>query len=225
VDGLIIMTAHLGEENYFDDLKREGLKFVLAYRGVGEHSVVRGDDYIGGQHVTRHLLSKGHRRIGVIAGPRYVPGAAQRVKGYRSALTESGLPVDAELIMESGRGIDDGEHVARQLLALPSPPTALFAVTDLLAIGAMAAIQQAGLRVGTDVAVVGYNDIPLAARLPVPLSSVHTPADDIGRLTVRGLLQVLEGNQPESVILPVQLHVRASSDPEARSRPRVRSRD
>lgn len=219
VDGLIIMTAHVGEEDYFDDLKRDGLKFVLAYRGVGEHPVVRGDDLGGGHHVTRHLLSKGHRRIGVIAGPAYAPGAAQRVDGYRAALGEAGVRVDPELIVESGRGIDDGERVARQLLKLPSPPTAIFAVTDLLAIGAMSAIQEAGLRVGNDIAVVGYNDIPLAARLPVPLTSVQTPADDIGRLTVQGLLHVLEGEQPQTVILPVRVHVRASSDPEARSRP------
>lgn len=213
VDGFILTSVHLGEEAYLDDLERQGIPFVLAYRSVGHHTVIRGDDYDGGCQATRHLLATGHRRIGVIAGPEYAPGATARVRGYRDALAEVGIIPDTALIKPSERDVGGGERVARQLLALRSPPTAVFAVNDFVAMGAMSAIHEAGLRVGTDVAVVGYNDIPLSARLPVPLSSVHHPLQDIGQLAVHRLLELLDGTSPESTTLPVQLRVRASSRP------------
>lgn len=209
VDGFIIMTAHLGEEGYLDELRRRGLRFVLAYRRVGKHPTVRGDDYDGGRQAARHLLAMGHRRIGVIARP--APGATARVQGFRDTLAEAHINLEYPLLCESGPGVDDGAAAGLHLLALQPPPTAIFAVNDFLAMGAMGAIHEAGQRIGADVAVVGYNDTPLSARLPIPLSSVYNPVHDIGRLAVQNLLQLLAGTTPESITLPVQLHVRDSS--------------
>lgn len=211
VDGLIIMTGHLDDREYFDGLAREGHRFVLANRAVGDHPVVRADDRDGGRQVTQHLLALGHRRIGVIAGPSFAPTAIERVQGFREVMTEVGVPVDPELVVESGVLVDDGEDATRYLLSLSSPPTAIFAVNDFAAMGALGALRDAGYVAGDDIAVVGYNDIPLCARLPVPLSSVEHPVADIGHLAVDALLARLDGEVPESVALPVQLRVRQSS--------------
>ena len=99
-----------------------------------------------------------------------------------------------------------------RVLAEPGPPpSAVFVVNDLAAVGAMGALRDAGLRVGEDVAVVGYNDVPLAAELPIPLSSVASPMLDVGRAATELLLQLLSGGQAKSRRLPVALRVRASS--------------
>lgn len=212
VDGFVLMSANLGEEAYLDELRQRGLRFVLAYRRVGDHPTVRGDDYDGGRQAARHLLAMGHRRIGVIARP--APGATARVQGFHDALGEARSAAEQPLLVQSrGPGVDEGAAAGHRLLAIRPPPTAIFAVNDFLAMGAMSAVREAGLRIGTDVAVVGYNDIALSARLPIPLSSVRHPVHDIGRLAVQHLLQLLGGTTPESSVLPVQLHVRASSSP------------
>lgn len=211
VDGLVITTARLEDEPYLDDLHARGVPFVLANRAVGHHPVTRGDDRGGGLLATRHLLANGHRRIGIIAGAPYASTSADRTRGYRNALEEAQIEVDPRLIIESGPHVDDGVHGARTLLSVEPRPTAMFAVNDQIAVGAMAAIRDAGLEIGSEVAVVGYNDTPLSARLPIPLTSVHHPVHTIGQLAMRNLLALLDGQQPTSVTLPVRLTVRASS--------------
>jgi LacI family transcriptional regulator len=213
VDGLIVMTGHLGDEQYFDQLARQGLKFVLANRAVGQHPVIRADDRDGGRQATQHLLALGHRRIGVIAGPPYAPTAVERVHGYCDAMSEAGAKVDPDLIVHSGVQVNDGEDATRRLLSLSPPPTAVFAVNDFAAMGALSVIRDAGHIPGDDIAVIGYNDIPLCTRLPVPLSSIHHPIEEIGRLAVDALLTLLDGRSPESIALPVQLRARQSSQP------------
>jgi len=212
VDGLVITTARVDDEKYLDDLRDRGIRFVLANRAVGHHPVTRGDDRDGGVQATRHLLAAGHRRVGIIAGAPYARTSADRTQGYRDALAESQIDVDPRLIVESGPYLDDGIRGARELLALDPPPTAIFAVNDQIAVGAMAAVNDAGLQVGSQVAVVGYNDTPLSSRLPTPLSSVHHPVDAIGRMAMQSLLGLLDGQQASSVTLPVHLNVRASSE-------------
>jgi LacI family transcriptional regulator len=218
VDGLVITTARMGDEKYLDELHARGVRFVLANRAVGAHPVVRGDDHGGGLQATRHLLANGHGRIGIIAGAPYAATSADRTQGYREALAEAGIDPDPRLVVESGPHVHDGVEGARRLLSVDPPPTAMFAVNDQIAVGAMAAIKDAGLQVGAEVAVVGYNDTPLSSRLPIPLSSVHHPVASIGQLAMQNLLALLDGHRPESVTLPVHLTVRASS---ATGRPSV----
>jgi len=212
VDGLVITTARVGDEKYLNELRDRGLRFVLANRGVGRHPVTRGDDRDGGLQATRHLLAQGHRRIGIIAGAPYARTSSDRTQGYCDALAESDIDVDNRLVIQSGPHLDDGIHGARRLLAVDPPPTAIFAVNDQIAVGAMAAIKDAGLAIGSEVAVVGYNDTPLSSRLPIPLSSVHHPVDSIGRKAMQSLLGLMDGQEASSVTLPVHLTVRASSE-------------
>ena len=183
VDGLILTTARL-DDDFTAQLRADEVPHVLALRTDGASPSSTGDDELGGYLATRHLLDLGHRTIGVVAGPSYASSAVGRVRGYRKALHEAGLPVDDRLIRASTFGMESGEDVARTLLGEPGRPTAVFAVNDNTAIGVLAAAQSLGLTVPDDLSVVGYNDIPLSARLPVPLTTVRVPFAQIADAAV-----------------------------------------
>ena len=183
VDGLILTTARL-DDDFTAQLRADGTPHVLALRTDGASPSSTGDDELGGYLATRHLLDLGHRRIGVIAGPAYASSSVGRVRGYRKAIEEAGLAVDDRLIRSSTFGMESGEDAARTLLGEPGSPTAVFAVNDNTAIGVLAAAQSLGLSVPDDLSVVGYNDIPLSARLPVPLTTVRVPFAQIADAAV-----------------------------------------
>jgi LacI family transcriptional regulator len=178
VDGLIISTARIGDD-FPAELTARGVPFVLALRTDGHSLSSIADDRFGGYLATRHLLDLGHRRIGLIAGPGYASSSRARVEGYRQAMAEAGAAVDPTWVVGSTFGIDSGAEAAETLMSLPSPPTAVFAVNDNTAIGALSALQRLGLSVPRDVSVVGYNDIPIVSLLPTPLTSVRVPFDQI----------------------------------------------
>ncbi|WP_354558325.1 LacI family DNA-binding transcriptional regulator [Rhizobium aquaticum] len=178
VDGLILSTAREGD-NFTDELVDRGVPFVLALRTDGKCRSSVGDDCLGGYLATRHLLDLGHRQIGLIAGPTYASSATGRVEGYRKALAEAGLEARSEWIKGSTFGIESGGEAARQLMSLAERPTAIFAVNDNTAIGALSALTRMGLSVPNDVSLVGYNDIPVVSHLPIPLTSVKIPFEQI----------------------------------------------
>lgn len=178
VDGLVLTTARQGDD-FTGHLAVRGTPHVLALRTDGCSLASVGDDGLGGYLATRHLLDLGHRRIGLIAGPRYASTACGRVEGYRQAMSEAGAEVDPAWVVESTFGIDSGADAAQELMCLSPRPTALFAVNDNTAIGALSALEKLGLSVPRDVSVVGYNDIPIVSRLPTPLTSVRVPFDQI----------------------------------------------
>ena len=178
VDGLVLSTAREGDD-FAQELTDRGVPFVLALRSDGKSLVSAGDDVLGGYLATRHLLDLGHQRIGIIAGPPYASSSRGRLAGYRQALAEAGVSEDPALVVESTFGIDSGAEAAERLMALAHRPTAVFAVNDNTAIGALSALARLGLSVPGDVSLVGYNDIPIVSRLPVPLTSVRVPFDQI----------------------------------------------
>ncbi|MFN3538117.1 MAG: substrate-binding domain-containing protein, partial [Brevundimonas sp.] len=143
----------------------------------------------------------GHRRIGVIAGPSYASSARQRVEGYRQAMEEAELPVHPDWVRESSFGIDAGAVIGAELMALSDRPTAIFAVNDNTAIGALSAISRLGLSVPEDVSLVGYNDIPIVSLLPTPLTTVRVPFDQIAR----SALDLLAGGE-SALDQPVRKH-------------------
>jgi len=166
-----------------------------------------------GYQATAHLLEHGHRRVGLItyrapmANVRLVEG------GYWRALREAGLATDLDLVVRVG-GFDGaaGAEGARRLLALPRPPTAIFAIADMLAIGALKGIKAAGLCVPEDVALVGFNDITIASLVDPPLTTVAAPASEMGAEAMQMLQCLIAGTQPcrGRVLLPVSLVVRRS---------------
>lgn len=220
VDGLILSTARIDDE-LPQTLERRGVKFVLALRTDGQSPSSIGDDHLGGYLATRYLLDLGHRRIGLIAGPDYASSARGRVEGYRHAMQEAGLIPDPDWIRQSTFGIDSGAEAADRLMALPEPPTGIFAVNDNTAIGAMSALLRLGYRVPEDVSLIGYNDIPLVSRLPTPLTSVRVPFDQIAAaaLELLGSDEVAEKDRIR-VVTPSLIPRKSTAAPTAEIRPR-----
>ena len=195
VDALILCTTRRGD-GFPDDLSARGVRFVLALRTDGIHASSVGDDRFGGFLATRHLIDLGHRRIGLIAGPENASNAVGRTEGYRQAMAEAGLEVDPDWIVPSTFDIDSGQLAANRLMRLPSPPTAIFAINDNTAIGALSALTHLNLSVPGDVSVVGYNDIPIVSHLPVPLTTIRTPFDQIATNAIELLADRYPDHEP-----------------------------
>jgi LacI family transcriptional regulator, galactose operon repressor len=182
--------------------------------GVGAQTdvpVVDVDNRRGGYDATKHLLERGHRRIATIVGPGSWPSAAARLDGYRRALQEAG----AEELVEQAAdwGLEDGLAAASRLLERNAGFTALFAHSDLIALGAIRRLREAGLRVPDDVSVVGYDDLPVADYVEPALTTVHQPMREVGEVAAGLLLDQLAGGAPPPAathLLPARLVVRQS---------------
>ncbi|MDR7126382.1 LacI family DNA-binding transcriptional regulator [Pseudotabrizicola sp. 4114] len=201
VDGLILSTART-DNHFTDELRTRGVPFVLALRHNGQSPAAIGDDRLGGYLATRHLLDLGHRRIGLITGPDYATSALGRREGYLRAMEEAGAAITPGWIVPSTFSIESGEIAAQALLSLRERPTAVFAVNDNTAIGALSAFARAGLSVPHDISLVGYNDIPIVSRLPVPLTTVRVPFDHIAEMALQLLNGEHSGTGPIRVATP-----------------------
>ncbi|AMM34634.1 LacI family transcriptional regulator [Sinomonas atrocyanea] len=210
VDGLIIGDSHL-DGDVLPDLRRRAVPFVLMNRRHPGFPSATCDDIRGGELVAEHLWDKGHQQVAVIAGEPYASTAVDRTSAFVERWRELGGDIAEDSIVWSRFDTQGGREAAEKILASGKAPTAVFAVNDFAAIGAMGALRAHGLTVGRDCAVVGYNDTSLAAELPIPLSSVRSPMAEIGRNAVRMLQGVLRGEDVESVRLEPALQVRESS--------------
>lgn len=192
VDGIIRATARTDARL---DVGRLGstVREVLALRGDGVLPAAVGDDRLGGRLATRHLLDLGHTRIALVGGPDYATSATGRRDGYLQALAEAGLPPDRALIVGDAFSIEAGQEAALSLLTRPDRPTAVFAVNDSVAIGVLSVASQLGLRIPEDLSVVGYNDVPVVSRLPVPLTSVRVP---FAQIAAGAISLLLDDNDP-----------------------------
>lgn len=213
VDGLIIASSRR-DDPLPRELRAQRVPHALALRTDNISPSAVGDDELGGYLAVRHLLDLGHTEIAVIPGPLFTSTAFGRLAGARRALHDAGIELAPDRVIEAGFDIDDGRIAAAGLLTAARPPTAIFAANDNLAIGVMAAAHEHGLGVGTDLALVGYNDIPLAALLPVPLTSVHTPFDQIASTAIDLMLDREAPREAVHKALPT-LIPRRSSGPTA----------
>jgi LacI family transcriptional regulator len=213
VDGIILCDART-DDVLLRRLVARDVPFVLASRASGDHVGAFADDTRGGLLVAEHLTSLGHRDLAVIAGPEFASTANLRVDGFRQGLGNRGLELSGGRIARTGFDADAGRAGVAALLAQETAPDAIFATNDFAAIGAMGALRERGLRVPEDVAVVGYNDTPLAVNLPVPLTSVRSPMHDIGRAAFTVLMSVLAGEACGSIVFEPTLSPRASTRPE-----------
>jgi LacI family transcriptional regulator len=197
VDGVILASSYLKDPGV-RDLRRQRVPYVLVNRfsDDGEDPFVGADDMLGGQVATAHLLKLGNTRIGHLAGKPTVSTGVLRRRGYLAALALAEIPADPQLVVESGYTEEGGALAARRLLSLRDPPTALFAVTDMAALGAVEAARSMGLRIPEDVAIVGYNDIPLASRVSPGLTTMHVPIHEFGSVAVGLLLEQIESDEP-----------------------------
>jgi LacI family transcriptional regulator len=197
VDGVILASSFLKDPSV-RELRRQRRPYVLVNRfsDEGEDPFVGSDDLLGGQLATAHLLELGHVRVGHLAGKSTVSTGLLRRRGYLAAHMLAGLPSDPNLIVEAGYTEESGALAARRLFSLADPPTAVFAVTDMVAIGAAEVARQMGLRIPQDIAIVGYNDIPLASRVSPGLTTMHVPIHDFGSVAARLLLEQIEHDEP-----------------------------
>jgi LacI family transcriptional regulator len=193
VDGLILATARL-DDVLPASLRERRVPHVLALRTDRISPSSLGDDETGGYLAVRHLIDLGHSDIAVVTGPWFTSSARDRLAGAERALTEAGLILDDSRVISGGYGMDDGIRAGRVLLGGEHRPSAIFAANDNIAVGVLTAAQGLDLIVGADISVVGYNDIPLAARLPVPLTSVRTPFDQIAHVAIQLLLTTDDGS-------------------------------
>ena len=174
---------------------------------------VLGDSTGGAQQLVEHLVALGHRRIGMITESDLVSTARDRRRGYEAALTEAGLGVDRELVVEGSVDPDGGRAGMRRLLRLEQPPTAVFTVNNLVALGAIEAVRESGREVPDDVALVCFDDIEYASRLHPFLTVMEQPAETFGTLGTQLLLERIESRAPErrrKVVLPAQFVLRRS---------------
>src|SRR6202521_3611881 len=214
VDGVILASSFL-KDPAVQWLRHQRIPYVLVNRfsDEGLDPFVGSDDVTGSRLATQHLISLGHVRIGHLAGQPTVSTGVLRRRGFQAAMAEAGLPARPELQIESGFVEEGGIRGTERLMAMSEPPTAVFAVTDMVAVGVYTAARLMGLRVPEDIAVIGYNDIPLAGRLIPGLTTVHVPIHEFGTVAARMLLEQIEAGEltPRRVVFTPQLVVRGST--------------
>jgi LacI family transcriptional regulator len=210
VDGLLLGASRL-DEPFLEQLRRREVPYVLVLRSSADHPSVTLDDELGGFLAGRHLIEQGHRRVGLVAGSQHTSTGRERQRGFLRAFAEAGIPVDPAHIVETGFHVEAGYSAAQVLMSRHDPPTGIFAMTDYSALGVIGACRDRGLEVGRDFALVGYHDMSISPQLSIPLTSLHSPLDEIGGHAARLLLNRVARQDVESVRLAPILRVRESS--------------
>lgn len=179
----------------------------------GRHPTISLDNRGAAKAMTQHLIDLGHRRIGLIKGPKSSPLTQDRVAGYEDALMGAGISRDLALICHGDFTLQAGFDGAGTMLELPDRPTALFCENDEMAIGALKRIKQQGLRVPEDISLVGFDDIPFAAYCDPPLTTIAQPAEMFGQKAVEMLIALIEKSPLalRHVVLPFELALRGST--------------
>jgi LacI family transcriptional regulator len=200
-------SAALLEEELDEYRATGGRVALMRPHPVG--AVVIPDTIKGGRLIAEHLMGLGHERIGVVSGPTQLATIAERRQAFEGRLAESGLAPVA--VVQGHFSRDGGRRATEELLASHPDITAVFALNDLMAVGAVHAVHQAGLRVPEDISVAGFNDLPIASDVTPPLTTVRLPLREMGR---RALEIALGGEDPDQpVVLDVTLIERSSTGP------------
>ena len=213
-DGLIVSGPRYDDDELVE-LVRDGFPVVIQGSSPGlDVPSVDVDNEAGARLAVEHLLALGHRRIACITNaPLAYTAASERLTGYREALAAAGLPDDPALIAEGAFDASSGHRAIAEILARTTPD-AIFVASDVVAIGAIAGLRDAGLTVPGDVSVVGFDAIPLAAYLDPPLTTIRLPAYDLGLAAGRAILERIAGRPvADRTLLPTELIVRASTAP------------
>lgn len=221
VAGLIVAPTQETSEVLAEAVKN-GLPLVIIDRRMTrpKTDIVLADNQNGAQLAIQHLLQLGHRRIAIVNGPQHLTSGRERYAGFLEAMAEAGAVVDDRLVRFGDYQLDSGYTLTRDLLSQSKPPSALFIANNLMTIGALNAIHELGVRIPTDIAVIGFDDLPWAASLNPPLTTVGQPAFDIGVHAAELLLNRMEfPNRPaRTVVLGTELIQRASCGSVARER-------
>ncbi|MGZ6156579.1 MAG: LacI family DNA-binding transcriptional regulator [Gemmatimonadaceae bacterium] len=188
VDGVVAMSPDLDANSLLNLPSTIPVVLLCSVSKGSEIDSLTIQNCRGAREMVAHLISRGHRRIAIIKGSPRNYDAAERLRGYRMALREAGIDLDPALEREGDFTEAAGYSAAVALLALMNRPTAIFAANDSMAIGALSLLRESGIAVPEEVAVAGFDDIPLARYMDPPLSSVHVPICELGAKAVELLL-------------------------------------
>lgn len=215
VDGVVVCSSRLDEGELQEAVSFHPAAVLINRRLESKDvGVVLIDDEVGGRIATRHLVQAGHRVIGFLAGPSVSHSGCERAKGYRVALEAAGLSYNPDWTRYCSPMVEGGREAARELLTAQPRPTALFCYNDLVAVGALQACADLSLAVPTDVAVVGFDDIPLAALVTPSLTTCRVPRYELGSEAMRSLLGRIGGwteEECKEIVLQPELIVRDSA--------------
>ncbi len=217
VDGIILMSPDLDAKPLVDSLP-EGQPIVLLNSAVRQPGVasVRIANRQGAKEMVRHLIDHGFKRIAFITGAKRNLDGEQRKNGYRAAMNEAGIALDPRLEIQGDFTEDSGYDAVRTLLSQKSlRPRAIFAANDAMAIGALSALREAGIGVPEEVAVAGFDDIPIARHMSPALSSVHVPIAELGERATEILIAGLTNSRypPRHETLRTTIVIRGSCGP------------
>ncbi|PZV97252.1 DNA-binding transcriptional regulator, LacI/PurR family [Micromonospora phaseoli] len=215
----LVTVAQLDEEQR-NQLRARGIPFVVFDPTVelpDDVPFVGATNWAGGRSAARHLIELGHRRIAMIAAPERILCCRARLDGYRSACDAAGLAAGPDLVVRAALTLEGGEAAALELLSRPDRPTAIFAANDLQAFGVYQAARRLGLRIPTDVSVAGFDDLPLAALVDPPLTTVHQPLVEMAVIATELALALGRGERTPQLGLELAttLTVRQSTAPPA----------
>lgn len=213
VDGFLIVRTRLQDER-IEYLSKANYPFVAFGRteSLSGNLFVDEDSEFGMRLLAHHLVDLGHKNIALITAPPYLMFTHFRLKGFQEGLEERGIHLDASRIVTGDLTQREGFSQALHLLDLPDPPTAIAACNDLMALGAISAAQERGLVVGKDIAITGFDNIPLAEYCHPPLTTVHQPIYQIGEMVCEMLIKRIRGEniEEEQIILTPSLIIRQS---------------
>jgi len=211
LDGILVQSGQIGDQ-LIDRLVNSSIPLVIGGRPfhADEVSYIDVDNVKAANMAVSHLIQQGYKRIGTISGPANTTVGLDRKEGYLKALTEQELVVDKTLMCEAEFTEAGGYSAMQKLLA--ARPDAIFAAADLIAIGAMRAVRDAGLRIPEEVAFVGFDDLPVAAIQNPPLTTIRQPIARLGIMAVGMLIDLIENgiHPPRRIILDTELVIRDS---------------
>ena len=183
------------------------------------YECVRIDNEGAAKAIVDHLIALGHRRIGVISGPRDNPHAVSRLRGYRRSLAEAGIAYDSALVAEGSFSPRSGLDAAAHFIGMRGAgrPTAVFSINDEMAIGALQGFKKAGLRIPEDISITGFDDSEFSRFCDPPLSTVAQPGYAMGCAAAETLIRMIEGERAGEmdIVLPYELIIRQSTAPPA----------
>ena len=230
VDGVVAMSPDLDAESLLNLPSTIPVVLLCSVSRGNEIDSLTIQNFRGAKEMTAHLIAMGHKRIAIIKGSPRNYDAAERLRGYHMALREAGITIDP-LFERAGDFTEAAGYSATlDLLALKKRPTAIFAANDSMAIGALSALRESGIAVPEEMAVAGFDDIPLARYMDPPLSSVHVPICELGARAVEMLLHGIthkndHARRRERVATTVVIRRSTSGEPAERSPPTTLNRE
>ncbi len=214
VDG-IISTGALMNHLTINHINQRNIPFVITYERIKSvnTSFVTFDNVKAANRTMDYLFSLGHRRIGMITGPfAYSGRSKRRWQGYKAGLEKRGILYDEQLVMQKDFTVIGGREAATRMLQNSNPPTAIFCGNDIIAYGAMAIAKEKGLKVGTDISIVGFDDLEMSAAMDPPLTTTRIPGNEMGVMGANTLIDKIEkiNEEPVQYLLETDFIVRSS---------------